>query len=67
LAKACKEKLGYAPIPDDDFARDVQQALTHAATRLSRPHANTAEWDHFLLSSITVTEVAPRRTGIDRI
>jgi antitoxin (DNA-binding transcriptional repressor) of toxin-antitoxin stability system len=24
LAKAYEEKLGYAPVPDPDFARDVQ-------------------------------------------
>ena len=27
LAKAYEEKLGYAPVPDDDFARDVQFAI----------------------------------------
>jgi antitoxin (DNA-binding transcriptional repressor) of toxin-antitoxin stability system len=27
LAKAYEEKLGYAPVPDPDFARDVQAAI----------------------------------------
>jgi hypothetical protein len=27
LAKAYEEKLGYAPVPDEDFARDVQAAI----------------------------------------
>ncbi len=27
LAKAYEEKLGYPPIPDDDFARDVQDGI----------------------------------------
>jgi antitoxin (DNA-binding transcriptional repressor) of toxin-antitoxin stability system len=27
LAKAYEERLGYAPIPDPDFARDVQTAI----------------------------------------
>ncbi len=27
LAKAYEEKLGYAPIPDADFARDVQEGI----------------------------------------
>jgi hypothetical protein len=26
LAKAYEEKLGFAPIPDDEFAKDVQTA-----------------------------------------
>jgi hypothetical protein len=30
LAKAYEDKLGYAPVPDPDFARDVQAAIdTH--------------------------------------
>jgi hypothetical protein len=30
LAKAYEEKLGYAPVPDPDFARDVRAAAdTH--------------------------------------
>jgi antitoxin (DNA-binding transcriptional repressor) of toxin-antitoxin stability system len=30
LAKAYEEKLGYAPVPDPDFAKDVQAAIeTH--------------------------------------
>lgn len=27
LAKAYEEKLGYAPVPDEDFAGDVQEAI----------------------------------------
>jgi antitoxin (DNA-binding transcriptional repressor) of toxin-antitoxin stability system len=27
LAKAYKEKLGYAPVPDPDFAKDVQATI----------------------------------------
>jgi antitoxin (DNA-binding transcriptional repressor) of toxin-antitoxin stability system len=27
IAKAYEERLGYAPIPDEDFARDVQEAI----------------------------------------
>lgn len=27
LAKAFEEKLGYAPVPDPDFAKDVQAAI----------------------------------------
>jgi len=27
LAKADEEKLGYAPVPDADFAKDVQAAI----------------------------------------
>lgn len=27
LAKAYEEKLGYAPVPDADFARDVQEGI----------------------------------------
>jgi antitoxin (DNA-binding transcriptional repressor) of toxin-antitoxin stability system len=27
LAKAYEEKLGYAPVPDADFAQDVQAAI----------------------------------------
>jgi hypothetical protein len=27
LAKAYEEKLGYAPVPDEDFARDVQEGI----------------------------------------
>ena len=30
LAKAYEEQLGYAPVPDADFARDVQEGVeTH--------------------------------------
>ena len=27
LAKAYEERLGYAPVPDPDFAKDVQAAI----------------------------------------
>ena len=27
LAKAYEEQLGYAPVPDDDFAKDVQAGI----------------------------------------
>jgi antitoxin (DNA-binding transcriptional repressor) of toxin-antitoxin stability system len=27
LAKAYEEKLGFTPVPDDDFARDLQIAI----------------------------------------
>ena len=27
LAKAYEEKLGYAPVPDEDFAKDVQAGI----------------------------------------
>jgi hypothetical protein len=27
LAKAYEEKLGYAPVPDEDFAGDVQESI----------------------------------------
>ena len=27
LAKAYEERLGYAPVPDPDFAKDVQDAI----------------------------------------
>lgn len=27
LAKAYEERLGYSPIPDEDFARDVQEGI----------------------------------------
>lgn len=27
LAKAYEEKLGYAPVPDAEFAKDVQEAI----------------------------------------
>ena len=27
LAKAYEDKLGYAPVPDPDFAKDVQAAI----------------------------------------
>ena len=40
LAKAFEEKLGYAPVPDPDFARDVQAGIdTH------REPLNPPPWD----------------------
>jgi len=40
LAKAYEEKLGYAPIPDPDFAKDLQAAIdTH------REPLNAPSWD----------------------
>jgi len=27
IAKAYEEKLGYAPVPDKDFARDVEEGI----------------------------------------
>ena len=27
IAKAYEERLGYAPVPDEDFARDVQEGI----------------------------------------
>ena len=27
LAKACEAKLGYAPVPDADFAKDVEEGI----------------------------------------
>jgi antitoxin (DNA-binding transcriptional repressor) of toxin-antitoxin stability system len=40
LAKAYEEKLGYAPVPDPDFAKDVQAAIdTH------REPLNPPSWD----------------------
>jgi antitoxin (DNA-binding transcriptional repressor) of toxin-antitoxin stability system len=40
LAKAHEEKLGYAPVPDPDFARDVQAAIDAHREPLSPP-----SWD----------------------
>lgn len=40
LAKAYEEKLGYAPIPDPDFARDVQAGID-----LRRDSFEPPEWD----------------------
>lgn len=40
LAKAYEEKLGYAPIPDPDFARDVQAAVEAHSEPLNPP-----SWD----------------------
>jgi hypothetical protein len=27
LARACEERLGYSPIPDEEFAKDVQAGI----------------------------------------
>ncbi len=40
LAKAYEEKLGYAPVPDADFARDVQAAID-----AHREPLNPPSWD----------------------
>ena len=40
LAKAYEEKLGYAPVPDADYARDVQ-----AAVEAHREPLNPLAWD----------------------
>jgi hypothetical protein len=40
LAKAYEDRLGYAPIPDDDFAKDVQSAIDAHKEPLSPP-----SWD----------------------
>jgi hypothetical protein len=40
LAKAYEEKLGYAPVPDPDFARDVQAGIV-----AHREPLNPPEWD----------------------
>jgi antitoxin (DNA-binding transcriptional repressor) of toxin-antitoxin stability system len=40
LAKAYEEKLGYPPIPDPDFAKDVQ-----AAIEAHREPLNPPAWD----------------------
>ena len=37
LAKAYEEKLGYAPVPDPDFARDVQAAIDAHREPLNPP------------------------------
>jgi antitoxin (DNA-binding transcriptional repressor) of toxin-antitoxin stability system len=37
LAKAYEEKLGYAPIPDEDFARDVQEGIDARRDSLEPP------------------------------
>lgn len=37
LAKAHEAKLGYAPVPDADFARDVQAAIDAHREPLSPP------------------------------
>jgi antitoxin (DNA-binding transcriptional repressor) of toxin-antitoxin stability system len=40
LAKAYEEKLGYAPVPDPGFAKDVQ-----AAIEAHREPLNPPSWD----------------------
>ncbi|MCP5111021.1 MAG: hypothetical protein GY953_09320 [bacterium] len=40
LAKACEERLGYAPVPDPDFAKDVEAAVEAHREPLSPP-----SWD----------------------
>lgn len=40
LAKAYEAKLGYAPVPDPDFARDVQAAIDAHSEPLNPP-----SWD----------------------
>jgi antitoxin (DNA-binding transcriptional repressor) of toxin-antitoxin stability system len=40
LAKAYEEKLGYAPVPDPDFAKDVQEAID-----AHREPLNPPAWD----------------------
>ena len=40
LAKAYEEKLGYAPVPDADFAADVQAAID-----AHREPLNPPAWD----------------------
>jgi hypothetical protein len=40
LARAYENRLGYAPVPDPDFAKDVQ-----AATEESRGPLNPPSWD----------------------
>ena len=40
LAKAYEEKLGYAPVPDADFAKDVQAAID-----AHREPLNPPAWD----------------------
>jgi len=40
LARAYEEKLGYAPVPDPDFAKDVQAAIA-----ANREPLNPPSWD----------------------
>src|SRR5688572_15211873 len=37
LAKAYEQKLGYAPVPDPDFAKDVQAAIDAHREALNPP------------------------------
>lgn len=37
LAKAYEERLGYAPVPDADFAKDVQEAIDYHREPLNPP------------------------------
>jgi hypothetical protein len=40
LARAYEEKLGYAPVPDPDFAKNMQAAIDAHRSPLNAP-----EWD----------------------
>src|SRR6266700_4038137 len=40
LAKAYEEKLGFAPVPDPDFVKDMQEAID-----AHREPLNLPEWD----------------------
>jgi hypothetical protein len=40
LAKSYEERLGYAPVPGSDFAKDVQTAVD-----AHREPLDTSEWD----------------------
>ena len=40
IAKAYEENLGYAPVPDSDFAADLQAAID-----AHREPLNSPEWD----------------------
>jgi antitoxin (DNA-binding transcriptional repressor) of toxin-antitoxin stability system len=40
IAQAFEARLGYAPIPDEDFARDVQEAI-----EAHREQLNPPAWD----------------------
>ncbi len=43
LAKAYEEKLGYAPIPDENFAKDVEAGIEARRDSLEPP-----SWDYSL-------------------
>jgi len=40
IAKAYEENLGYAPVPDTDFAAEVQAAIDAHGEPLNRPERN---------------------------